>query len=353
MSKQSNPVEKLTELGRQILTSIMNAEYPSIDIPDRSTRNIVFDPASGQFVLGNSKTKRDSSNLKHVKSFMQLVWVASFAKQLVKNGRTSSLRDIYYSSEAFGVDFKNQAESDRIISDLECLTGIAREDFGVFPEEHSSIYGEVVMKYTVPGYKGREVDLTISPDGFPIGSALITAEPVSTKAKMILAVESGGMFSRLIETRCWERFGAVLVHLGGQAPRSTRRLMRKLRDYLGLPVFVFTDGDPWGMHIAQVIIAGSANAAHIDGLAIPDANWIGVTAKDIEKYSLPAEDMNNKDLRRLEELTQDSRYLTGNWPKQIDAFKHLRKKAEQQAFSRHGMDFVVEQYLPDKLNSVI
>ncbi|MDF1537625.1 MAG: DNA topoisomerase IV subunit A [Candidatus Thorarchaeota archaeon] len=353
MPRQTDSIEKLTEIGKQVISSIQNAEYPSIVLPDRSTRNIVFDSVSGQFVLGNSKTKRDSSNVKHVKSFMQLMWVASFAKQLVKNGRTSSLRDIYYSSEAFGVDFKNQAESDRIIADLECLTGISREDFGVFPEEHSSIYGEVVMKYTVSGYEGREVDLTISPDGFPIGSALITAEPVSTKAKMILAIESGGMFSRLIETRCWERFGAVLIHLGGQAPRSTRRLMRKLREHLDLPVFVFTDGDPWGMHIAQVIIAGSANAAHIDRLAIPDAKWIGVTAGDIAKYSLPTEDMNNKDLRRLEELAQDSRYLTSDWSAQIDAFKNLRKKAEQQAFSRHGMDFVVEQYLPDKLNFAI
>jgi DNA topoisomerase-6 subunit A len=353
MSRIQNPMDSLIELGKSVLSEIEKGKFPILNIPDRSTKNIVKDEITGQFKLGNSKTQRDAANMKHVKSFMQLMWVASYAKQLIQNSRTSSLRDLYYSSEAFNVDFKNQAESDRIVADLEALTGYSREDFGVFPEEHSSIYGEVLMQYTVPGYEGREVDLTISPDGFPIGSALMTAEPMSTDARFILAVESGGMFSRLIETRCWKKFGAILVHLGGQAPRSTRRLMRKLHRELELPVVIFTDGDPWGMHIAQVIRTGSANAAHIDGLAIPEAKWIGVTAEDITKYSLPSEDMNNKDLRRLDELSRDARYLSGDWQTYIDAFRQLRKKAEQQAFSRYGMDFVVEKYLPTKLEFLI
>jgi len=280
------------------------------------------------------------------------MWVASYSKHLVMSGRTSSLRDLYYSSEAFGVTFKNQTESDRIVSDLESLIELPRESFGVFPEEHSSIYGQVIMRYTVKGYEGREVDLTVSPDGLPIGPALLTAIPLRTKARFILAVESGGMFSRLIETRCWERFNCILVHLGGQAPRTTRRLIRRLHDELHLPVKIFTDGDPWGMHIAQVIIAGSANAAHIKDLAIPSAEWIGVSADDISKYDLPSETMTDKDLKRLDELANDTRYLSKDWQSKIDAFKQLRKKAEQQAFSRFGMDFVVDEYLQAKLSDI-
>jgi len=309
----------------------------------------VFDPNQGQFILGSSRIMRDSSKIRHVRSFAQLVWVASFAKDLLDASRTSSLRDLYYSSEAFGVKFVDQTESDRIVADLESLTGMAREDFGVFPEEHSSVYGQVTMRYTVPGYVGREVDLTVSPDGLPIGPALITAEPVKTSAEIVLAVESGGMFARLIETRAWDRFKAVLIHLGGQPPRSTRRLMRLLHDSLGLPVYVFTDGDPWGMHIAQVIITGSANAAHIKGLTIPDAKWIGVTPEDITKYSLPCDSMNDADLKRLDELASDMRYTGPEWQEHIRAFRELRRKAEQQAFSRYGMDYVVDTYLANKL----
>jgi DNA topoisomerase-6 subunit A len=349
MSKFDDAQNALKKLGKEILDSLRDGEFPTLELPDRTTGNIVFDKTKGQFVLGDSSITRDSKNIKHIKSFSQLMWVAAFAKKLLRAQRTSSLRGLYYSSEGEDIDFSSQSESDRIVADLESLTGLAREDFGIFPEEHSSIYGRVTMEYTVPGYEGREVDLTISPDGLPVGPALMTAEPLDTNAEMILAVESGGMFSRLIETKAWETFNAVLVQLGGQPPRSTRRLMKRLHEHLNLPLYIFTDGDPWGLHIARVIICGSASSAHIRGLTIPEAQWIGVTAADIVNYDLPTESMTDADMKRLDELKRDVRYETPKWQAYIGDFKQLRKKAEQQAFSRHGMDYVVDVYLSDKL----
>ncbi|MHA2085663.1 MAG: DNA topoisomerase IV subunit A [Candidatus Thorarchaeota archaeon] len=351
MTEQEDSINILTDIGKQVFKSISEGDFPSLELPNRGTDNIVYDKERNRFVLGESTVIRASSNLRQVKSFAQLLWLASFAKNLLKTERTSSLRDLYYSGEAFGIEFKDQAESDRLISDLECLTGLPRESFGVFPEEHSSVYGKVTMQYTVPGYEGREVDLTVSPDGLPIGPALMTAKPIDSDADKIVAVESGGMFSRLIETKAWKKFNAVIVQLGGQAPRSTRRLMKRLHDELGMPVYIFTDGDPWGMHIARVIISGSANAAHIDGLAIPNAKWIGVTPADIKKHSLPTEPMSSADLKRLDELSNDARYNEPEWQEYIREFKDLRMKAEQQAFSRYGMDYVVDTYLPEKLQS--
>ena len=340
----------LSKLGKTIVDPIIDGHFPSIIIPDRKTSNIVFDKNKNRFVLGASSSIRNASNIKHIRSLTQLTWVARFAKQLVESSRTSSLRDLYYSSEAFQVDFSDQSESDRIVTDLETVTGLSRESFGIFPEEHSSIYGEVVMRYSIPDYAGREIDLTISPDGLPIGPALMTAEPVRSTAKAVIAVESGGMFSRLIETKAWKRFNAILIQLGGQPPRATRSIMRSLHDELDLPVYIFTDGDPWGMHIAQVIISGSANSAHVEGLTIPDAEWIGVTPHDIEQYSLPSEKLNNADLKRLDELSRDVRYFGREWQNYIDGFRRIRVKAEQQAFSRYGMDFVVDNYLAEKIS---
>ncbi len=342
-------VDILTTMGKEIVDALQRGEFPILNLPDRGTTNILYDSNLDQYILGSSQVKRDSSNLKHIRSFAQLVWVAHFAKQLLQAKRTSSLRDLYYSSEAFGVEFSNQAESDRIIVDLECLTGLSREAFGIFPEEHSSIFGGVTMQYTVPGYEDKQVNLTMSPDGLPVGRALTTAQPLRTDAEVILAVESGGMFSRLIETKAWERYKAVLVQLGGQPPRSTRALMRTIHEELGLPVFIFTDGDPWGMHIAQVVISGSANSAHLKGLTIPSAKWIGVTPSDIVEHELPSEPMNNADLKRLDELARDVRYSNKEWQGHIQHFRRLQKKAEQQAFSRHGIDYVVDTYLSDKL----
>ncbi len=349
MNENQGVRTSLSKLGRLIVDPIIEGQFPTITIPDRKTSNIIFDKRKNRFVLGPLNSIRNSSNIKHIRSLTQLTWVARYAKLLVESSRTSSLRDLYYSSEAFDVNFNDQSESDRIVTDLECVTGLSRESFGIFPEEHSSIYGEVIMRYSVPDYAGREIDLTISPDGLPIGPALMTAEPIKSKAKVVLAVESGGMFSRLIETKAWKRFNAILVQLGGQPPRATRSIMRSLHDELDLPVYIFTDGDPWGMHIAQVIISGSANSAHIEGLTIPDAEWIGVTPRDIECYSLPSEKLNNADLKRLDELSKDVRYSGQLWQDYIDGFRSIMVKAEQQAFSRYGTDFVVDTYLPEKI----
>jgi len=114
-------------------------------------------------------------------------------------------------------------------------------------------------------------------------------------------------------------------------------------------VYIFTDGDPWGMHIAMVIISGSANAAHLRDLNTPDAIWGGVWATDIVDYKLPSDPLTDLDLKRLNELEKDPRYAGDLWKREIDTFRKVKKKSEQEAFSRYGLTYIVDKYLPAKL----
>jgi DNA topoisomerase-6 subunit A len=160
------------------------------------------------------------------------------------------------------------------------------------------------------------------------------------------------MFTRLVEERAHERFNAILVHTAGQSPRSTRSIIRRLSRDHQLPVYIFTDGDPWGIHIAMVIISGSANAAHLRGLATPDAKWIGVWATDVLDYKLPTENLTEYDFKRLRELKTDPRYNEEIWQREIDIFLKIGKKAELEAFSRYGLTYIVDEYLPAKLEAI-
>jgi hypothetical protein len=110
-----------------------------------------------------------------------------------------------------------------------------------------------------------------------------------------------------------------------------------------------TDGDPWGMHIAMVIISGSANAAHLRDLNTPDAKWFGVYATDIVEYKLPSDKLTELDIKRLYELKRDPRYEGKLWNREIETFMKIKKKAEQEAFSRYGLTYIVDEYLPAKL----
>jgi len=147
-----------------------------------------------------------------------------------------------------------------------------------------------------------------------------------------------------------KKFNALLVLTAGQAPRATRHFIRRLNNELNLPVYIFTDGDPWGMHIAMVIISGSANAAHLRELNTPDARWSGVWATDIVNYKLPTDPLDEVDIKRLFELQKDPRYKEDPlWQREIKTFMKIRRKAEQEAFSRYGLTYIVDEYLPTKL----
>jgi len=277
-TRKSNAQKLLTEIGRKVYSDVDEGTFPSFTFPSRSVRNIVYDRKLQQFVLGNSTIRRSSGNIKHIRPFTQLLWLAYFSKKLVDEKRTSTLRDVYYSAQAFDVEFVDQAESDELITDLEVLMTMAREGFNIYPEERSAIFGNMTIEYTVPGYEGKQLDLSAHPDGVMIGPALTTAEFVKTEAERVLAIEKGGLFTRFVEENVHKRFKALLVNTAGQPPRSTRYLLRRLNQELGLPVGILCDADPWGAHIAMVIKSGSAGAAHLRELTTPDAVWLGVTA---------------------------------------------------------------------------
>ncbi len=351
LERKKEIMTALEDFGLNLYEQMEKGVFPSIKMPSRSIENIHYSSDLRQYVLGERAVRRSARNIRHIRPFTQLVWAAYFAHELAKHRKTSTLRDVYYSAQAYNMSFKDQPESNNIITDLETVSGFAREDFNVFPEERSAIFGDLTIEYTVPGYEGKQLNLTSHPDGVMIGPALTSAEFAKTGADKVIAIEKGGLFTRFVEEQVHKKFNALLVLTAGQAPRATRHFIHRLNKELNLPVSIFTDGDPWGMHIAMVIISGSANAAHLRGLATPDAKWSGVWASDIVEYKLPSDPLTDIDVKRLYELQKDPRYEGKLWQKEAKKFLKIRKKAEQEAFSRYGLTYIVDEYLPAKLEA--
>ena len=316
LERRNEVINGLHAFGTQIYNQLDQGVFPTINMPSRSTENINYDPTLRQFILGEKSVSRSARNIRHIKPFTQLAWAAMFSNELTSQRKTSTLRDV------------------------------------IFPEERSAIFGDLDIGYTVPGYEGKTLNLTSHPDGVLIGPALTSAEFINTKADKVIAIEKGALFTRFIEENVHNKHKALLISCGGQAPRQTRSFIRRLHDELGLPVYILTDGDPWGMHIAQVIISGSANAAHLRELNTPDAVWSGVWASDIIEYKLPTDPLDEVDIKRLYELQKDPRYQNDPlWQREIKLFLKIKRKAEQEAFSRYGLTYIVDEYLPTKLKS--
>lgn len=347
--KQKTLLDLLKIQGSKIYEDLDQGDFPKFSIPSRSVSNIVYDSKLRQYILGGNTAIRSSKNTSQLRSFTQLMWLAFFANRLTREKKSSTLRDVYYSSQAFAIDFEDQAESDNIIVDLEAVLAKPREDFHVFPEERSSIFGDLNIEYTVPGYEGKKMNLANHPDGYAIGPSLTTAELVDTSAEIVIAIEKGGLFTRFVEEQVDKKFKSIIVDTGGQAPRSTRTLLKRLHDELSLPVIILTDGDVYGEHIAMVIKSGSANAAHLRELTVPDAKWVGVWATDIEKYKLPTIPMTESDIKRCYDLQKDPRYQKGIWKSELEEFLRIKRKAELEAFSKYGLTNITDKYLPKKL----
>ncbi|NHJ04684.1 MAG: DNA topoisomerase IV subunit A [Candidatus Heimdallarchaeota archaeon] len=352
---KKNAFDKLVKLGNQVYNQINMEKFPEFEMPLRTSTNIYYDEKTRQYSLGKKKIKRTSRNVRHLKPFLQTMFVSMFAaRDLLEPGRTSTLRDLYYSSEsAMAKMFTDQSESDNIITDVESIIGLAREDFNIFPDARSTIFGDLTVSFKDKKTgQNREINLTFNPDGQTIGPTLVRSDFVKTSADKVICIESGGMFQRLVEEDADEQFNAILIHLAGQAPRGTRRLIRRINEELKLPVYAFVDGDPWGVHIYNVIASGSATAAHLSGLTTPDAIWMGLTPTDITKYDLPTDQFTKGDTTRTVQLLRDPRYQKPYLQNELKQFLKIKKKAEQQSLTSKSLTFVVDEYLPEKFKEL-
>ena len=350
MNKKDITVNKLKSLGDTILEDVNKNQVPKIKVPSRGTSNIVYDTEKRYYVLGDRYGQRSLGNVKQISKMAQMVYVANFCKDLVRRGKTATLREMYYVSEGWDVDFGDQQESNIVGEDLEVTLGTTREDLGLMPEEDgASVYGNITL---------RDDDVEINAlkagkSGYTISPTIDEVDFVDHDVQRVIAVETMGMFHRMVQENAYKKFDSLIVGLKGQAARATRRFLKRVNEELNLPVYICNDGDPWGFHIAMVIISGSAKLAHVNHqLATPDAKFLGVTASDIINYDLPTDPLKDIDVLRLKELSKDPRYKDETWQMEIKKMLKIGKKAEQQSFSKYGLEYVVETYLPEKLEAM-
>lgn len=178
-----------------------------------------------------------------------------------------------------------------IRDDIEAMLGINREVLGYIPEERG---GEVCGPLTVidrdPG-SGEPVRIDCARLGTGAWSIPSRVEHLAfeSRAKFVLVVETSSLFQRLVHHRWYEKAKCVLISISGVPTRACRRFVRRLADASKLPVLAFTDGDPYG-------------------------------------YCNIYE-----------------------WQNALNQMLKMGVRIEQQAFAKHGLNHVMDVYLPDKL----
>jgi DNA topoisomerase-6 subunit A len=350
--------QRLVDLAAGFYDQMAAGDVPELRLPTRSKSNIEYDEESGVWVYGDRTSTRSANGVGGARKLLKSTYAVEFLVRQLEQNRSSTLRELYYLSESWDSEeaaFSDQSESDKLIEDLEIVTGVTREDFHMRPEESgATLIGPLeIVEQTRRGERHIHCQEDVGEGGYQIPNNPDTIEFVDHDCAFVLAVETGGMRDRLVENGFDEARDALVVHLKGQPARATRRVTRRLHDELGLPVVVFTDGDPWSYRIYGSVAYGSIKSAHLSKyLATPEAQFVGIQPSDIVSYDLPTDPLSDSDINALESELDDPRFQTDYWEEQIELQLDIGKKAEQQALAARGLDFVTDTYLPERLDEM-
>jgi DNA topoisomerase-6 subunit A len=280
------------------------------------------------------------------------------SKELIEQDDIATKREAYYVSKNWKeAMFNAQPDSDSIMDDVEAMMMVNREQLGFIPEEKGGeIAGKLIVVDRDPETK-KELKIDCTKFGSGAYSIPTSVEHLKfeTNAKFVLAIETAGMFQRLVKHKYWKKANCILVSMGGVPTRACRRFIRRLSDDKKLPVYVFTDGDPYGyFNIYRTLKVGSGNAAHINEyFCVPKAKFLGVTPQDIEDYKLPTHPLKEVDIKRAKDAVKNDPFVQHHkeWQKAIKKLVGMKVRAEQQALAKWGLNYVIEKYLPDKLKN--
>ena len=357
MAKKNKSAEALKELGNKVVKDIEKSKNPNLEIPIRALSNVIFNEKTKTLELGDKTSKRYFFNVAHAKKFLQTIEVASILKkELLETNKHEHLRGVFYITKRTIPDTNinlvdDQTESDKIIEDLEVVTGLSREQLHVSANKMGSMVGNVTLVDS-----GDTIDCSrLGKGGYSIPS--ITDELIFKKinAKYVLYMEKAAIFERLNEDKFWNKNNCILVTSQGQTTRGIRRLLQRLADEKDLPIYVLCDADIYGAYIYSVVKYGSIALAHAsERLTIPSVKYVGITMDDVIKYDLKKHliKLDEKDLARIKQVSQYEWFKNNKeWQRQFKMMKDFNGKVEIQALSAKGISFISETYLPTKIKN--
>jgi DNA topoisomerase-6 subunit A len=356
-AKDKKTMSALRGLADSVIQSAERSRAPSIDIPSRSLSNVKFNQSKKIIEMGSGTNRRELFNLSQAKSYMQTVLVGSGCKRLIEEGKTTSLRGLYYMLKhtiegTKEETFDDQSESDTMIEDVEVSLEALREELHLYAKNAGGMVGPITIIDS-----GDEINCSrMGTGGYQIPS-ICEPEIVQFKnnsAEFILHVEKDTVWRRFNEDKFWRTHNCILTHGGGQPPRGVRRLLNRLHNELKLPLYCLLDNDPWGYYIYSVIKQGSINLAYESRrMAIPDARFLGLRSIDFERCQLTPSvqiQLNDQDIKRAKQIREYPWFAKKKaWQKEIDKMLSNGFKLEVEALISKDISYVTEEYVPARL----
>ena len=356
-ARKNHAADQIVGLVDMIVTTASKKKDPALEIPQRTLSNANYNKSKRIIEMGNKSATRNFFDMGKAKNFMQTVLISSGCKKLIDDGKTSSIRGMYYLSKHTipGTNektFNDQDESDPIIEDIEVSLQSLREELHLFASQRGSIAGNLTLVS-----KGDEIDLRRMGSGGWGIPGIVEPDVMQFKkceAKFILHVEKDTVWQRFNEDKFWKEHNCIITHGNGQPPRGVRRLLYRMHRELNLPLYCLLDNDPWGYYIYSVIKQGSINLAYeSERMAIPNAKFLGIRAIDYDRCELTDDvqiDLNDRDIARAKQIAAYPWFVDNKpWQKEIERMLKNGFKMEVESLITKDISYVTEVYVPERL----
>lgn len=344
-------------LADRVVDAAEKRKDPAVDIPSRTLSNVTYSPRKRIIEMGNAKNRRQLFDLSQAKAYMQTMLVASGTKKLLLQGKTTSLRGLFYMLKhtiegTKENTFDDQSECDPVVEDIEVLLNALREELHLYASNRGTLVGPITLVDS-----GDTIDCSrMGSGGYSIPSIV---EPeviqfVECDAKFILHVEKDTVWRRFNEDKFWKKHHCLLTHGMGQPPRGVRRLLNRLHFELKLPIYCLLDNDPWGYYIYSVIKQGSINLAYeSQRMAIPEVRYLGLRSRDFERCELSDSvkiTLNDNDRKRAKQIAGYPWFAKKrDWQREIEKMLKNDFKLEVESLISKDISYVTEQYVPARL----
>jgi len=340
-------VEGIEAVAVKIARQVMSNRGFSLEVPSRAASNQIYVPELDRIVLGKKSGSRSFLNVKESRKAAVTTRVLQLLHSVLLKRIHITKRDLFYTDVKLFVD---QSDSDGVLDDVACMIGCTRSNLHVVASDKGLVVGRISF-----WEDGDFIDCTrMGVGGKAIPPYIDKIEDIQSDAEFVLLVEKEAAYMRLAEDRFYHRYPCIVITAKGQPDVATRMFLSRLTSELKIPVLALVDSDPYGLKILSVYMSGSKNMSYDSAsLTTPDIKWLGLRPSDLDKYDLPDQcrlDMTENDIKTGKELLKEEFIMKNpEWMKELQIMVKTKKKAEIQALSSFGFQYVTEEYLPRKL----
>jgi len=347
--RRKETLNRIYKLVDNVIKKIYATGRPTIELPSRSSTNIIWDEENDLLLLGKQIMEKQFHSLTSVADITRLMRVLEIIDELLVKDIHATKREIYYTDVKLFADQKN---SDKSIEDAATMLYTTRNATHIVAAPKGTCVGRLRIRD-----RNDIIDLEgLGSGGWTISPMLDNIEIIESDAEFILVIEKDAAMMRLAEARFWRKYPCILLTAQGVGNVAVRMFLKRLSKELNLPVFSLVDSDPYGHYIHSVYLRGSKRLSYESPfLATPNIKLLGVLTRDLDAYKIPNEvriPMNKTDIKRTKDLlNEDFVKKNKKWESDLALALKLKVKAEIQAFSSHGFEFLTDHYIPEKLST--